>query len=140
MTLIEFIVLPGVVLNYIFYMFVLVILTLFGCLKVDGSVKKAITNEEKIIALIRQKLVRPATTLDINTWVMRSESVGKSGQHYMRIGRTFVVLDSFILPEKMYGAHSASFIVPDQSLIPMGDPAHNTFYFKDGSCMGTGCK
>jgi hypothetical protein len=51
----------------------------------------------------------------------------------MHVGRTFVVLKPLMLPDGMYGAHSAAFIIPQGVPAPTGPAGHNEFYRMDGT-------
>ena len=45
---------------------------------------------------------------------------------------------SLELPDGLHGAHSRSFIIPDEVPFPDGPKCHNSFYWMDGSKMGPG--
>ena len=59
---------------------------------------------------------------------------------YMRVGRSYVVLDKLTLPNGLFGAHSRAFIIPDDVPFPTGPRCHNTFYKMNGTATGPGAR
>jgi hypothetical protein len=89
--------------------------------------------------LIAAGKLRRATQEDIEGWVEKASEKYKrlspdlKVDHHMRAFRTYVVLKPLELPDGMYGAHSAAFIVPQGVEMPTGPVGHNEFYLMDGT-------
>lgn len=94
---------------------------------------------EGLNTLLKQGKIRLATPDDIDAWVKAAREKDKTDEvnakRNMRLGATYVVLEEIYLPDELYGAHSVSFIIPNEVPIPNGPPGHNQFYFmKGGFC------
>jgi hypothetical protein len=94
--------------------------------------------------LVKQGHLRLAKAEDIDAWVAKaSEKFRRLNpdlkvEHYMRPGRTYVVIDECTLPNGLFGAHSRAFIIPQGVPIPSGSRGHNSFYLMDGTAQGPG--
>lgn len=96
--------------------------------------------------LVEEKKLRLATDADIEAWV---DEASKKYKRFnpdlrvstrMRVGRTYVVLDKVRLPNGLFGAHSRSFIIPNDVPLPKGPRCHNTFYKMNGTAIGPGAR
>jgi hypothetical protein len=90
--------------------------------------------ETGIDQLLRQGVLRRATPRDVDAWMVASGSKEReslhldildptSGNRY--VSRTYVVRREMTFPEGLYGADSATFIVPRNVPRPYGDPGHS---------------
>ena len=92
--------------------------------------------------LVKDGKLRLATQVEIDAWADKaSEKYKKINpelrvEHYMRVGRTYVVLKELTLPNGLYGAHSRAFIMPKDMPVPDGPKCHNSFYLMDGTARG----
>jgi hypothetical protein len=100
---------------------------------------RPIAGQRGIIQLIAEGKLRKATREDIDAWVEKASEKYKrlspdlKVEHHMMLFRTYVVLKPVTLPDGMYGAHSAAFIVPQGIPAPTGPLCHNEFYLMDGT-------
>lgn len=114
--------------------------------KVEDPAKKdrPIAGQAALDALVAENKLRPATSVDINAWVTKASAKFKRFNPALRVRtpmgtrRTYVVLEKLELPDGLHGAHSRSFIIPDEVPFPGGPKCHNSFYWMDGSKMGPG--
>jgi hypothetical protein len=101
--------------------------------------RKPATPEDAIAKLVKSGSLRRATRDDIERWVDKaSEPYARFNpelrvSHYMREGRTYVVLKKLTLPEGLVGGHSCDFIVPAGIAVPEGPPNHCAKYLMDGT-------
>ncbi|MEZ5566646.1 MAG: DUF2339 domain-containing protein [Gammaproteobacteria bacterium] len=90
--------------------------------------------EAGIDLLLRQGVLRRATPRDVDTWVAATGSKDRkslgldrldpsSGNRYLFA--TYVVTREMTFPEGLYGANSATFIVPRNVPRPYGNPGHS---------------
>jgi hypothetical protein len=102
--------------------------------------------------LVRKGVLRKATPADAEAW---SEAVLQNspqrdvppvaGQGVPKppkplLHNAYVVLKSFTYPAGLYGAHSATFLVPKGAPKPKGNPGHSAVYdFNTLSCQGALC-
>ena len=99
--------------------------------------------EKGLAILVKEGKLRLAKNKDINAWIDKaSEKYARFNpelrvETYMEVGRTYVVLVELSLPDGMYGAHSASFIIPLDVPFPTGPECHNSFYHMDGTVSGS---
>lgn len=109
-----------------------------------ADASKPLAGRRGVEQLIKEGKLRRATQEDIDSWVAKASEEYKRlnpdlrVEHRMRLGRTLVVLDKLTLPNGMYGAHSAAFIVPSDVPFPDGPRCHNEFYMMDGTKRGPG--
>jgi len=102
---------------------------------------RPLAGQEGLDTLVAAQKLRPATEQDIEAWVEKaSEPYLKfNGQLRveppMRLSRTYVVLDTLTLPPGLYGAHSRSFLLPEDIPFPSGPTGHNSFYSADGNAI-----
>jgi len=117
-------------------------------LKIDGYVKpdRPLAGEPALDALVNEGKLRLATKADIDAWIEKANEKYKRFNPdlrvgtYMQVGRTYVVVDKLTLPNGLFGAHSRSFIIPDDVPFPIGPRCHNTFYKMDGTATGPGAR
>lgn len=102
---------------------------------------------------IAKGYIRLATREDAEAWVnKKAKSAPKNtlppvagGDNRRRPqapygNNVFVILKQFRLPSGLYGAHSATFYLPDGVAYPEGDLGHSTLYdYKSLSCHNTLC-
>jgi len=94
-----------------------------------------------------QGLIRPARTTDLDDWLANYEPRGEfDPDRYrqrldlkFRMQKAFVINDTTDVPNDMYGANSALFLVASGVPEPGGDLGHNTFLYADGRCVGPDC-
>ncbi|MDR0634815.1 MAG: hypothetical protein LBF91_07545, partial [Azoarcus sp.] len=101
---------------------------------------------------VRKGLLRKATAEDAKAWVeaVADDSpprdippvagVGIPKPRKPQIYNAFVVLKPFTYPSGLYGANSATFLIPRGVPKPNGAPGHSTIYdFNTLTCWGTSC-
>ncbi len=100
--------------------------------------------EAGLRALITVGAIRPARPADVVAWNAAATKASPTGHlapvesEYLRVQDSYVVLRTTEVPTGMYGAHSASFIIPKGVEPPVDRGSHNKYYFlSDGTCMGT---
>jgi hypothetical protein len=92
--------------------------------------------------LVLEGKLRLATPADIDAWLDKASEKYKRFNadlrisSIMRVGRTYVVLDAVTLPDGLFGAHRADFIIPDGVAFPTGERGHSGFYRMDGTAEG----
>jgi hypothetical protein len=92
-------------------------------------------------------VLEPATPADLDTWLdgfaqdedFDAERYRNRHSINFRMGKAFIVKAETDLPDGMYGAHSALFLVAQGVPEPGGDQGHNTLLFTDGRCIGPAC-
>lgn len=92
-------------------------------------------------------VLEPAKPADLDTWLdgfaqdpdFDAERYRNRHSLSFRMGKAFIVKAETDLPDGMYGAHSALFLVADGVPEPGGDRGHNTLLFTDGRCIGPAC-
>ncbi|MCE7902677.1 MAG: DUF2339 domain-containing protein [Gammaproteobacteria bacterium PRO9] len=93
------------------------------------------SQEAGIDQLVRQGVLRRATPRDVDAWIAATGSKDRESLHLdildpftgnRYVMRTYVVTREMTFPEGLYGAHSATFIVPRNVPRPYGDPGHST--------------
>ncbi|MEN1681882.1 MAG: hypothetical protein AAGJ46_20060 [Planctomycetota bacterium] len=95
-------------------------------------------------ALVEAGRLRPATSDDIAAWVDKASDKYRRFnprlrvETPMKVGRTYVVLDTVTLPDGLFGRNSRAFIVPDRAPLPSGPLCHNRFYKMEGTATGPG--
>ena len=117
-------------------------------LKIEGYVKpdRPLAGRNALDYLVQEKKLRLATKADIELWVEKASEKYKRFnpelrvKTYMRVGRTYVILDKLTLPNGLFGAHSRAFIIPYGAPFPTGPRCHNTFYEMDGTATGPGAR
>ena len=99
--------------------------------------------EEGIRHLIETGAIRPAGPQDVEAYNRaagrrsRSSHLAPYRTEGLDTVRTFVVLRRITAPAGMYGAHSASFIVPSGVAPPRARGSHNSYYLvESGTCLG----
>lgn len=98
---------------------------------------------------VAQGWLREARQSDMDAWLSayaRLETsdvppiAGGRPAGRMRSHNAYVVLKAFRLPPGLYGAHSATFIVPKGVARPTGELGHSTLYdYNTMTCKGTTC-
>lgn len=99
---------------------------------------------DKLAPLVTGGYIRLATADDIAAWNAKASARLKSSRlapfeaEYLHLGRTYVVLKSFTVPERMAGAYARNFIIPKGVELPADDgSSHNSYYLMaDGRCIG----
>ncbi|MEL1264818.1 hypothetical protein [Pseudoxanthomonas putridarboris] len=105
---------------------------------------------------VAKGLLREARRSDMDAWQQARAAVdrsagtlppiaGQSGRavasHDSSLHNGYVVLKPMILPAGLYGAHSATFIVPKGVPRPTGNPGHSAIYdFNTLTCAGAVCE
>lgn len=100
-------------------------------------------------------LIRPATYSDVKQFDLAKirQINGNNSELTVIVGlgdnelrhefypdHSYVVLKPFKFPRDMYGAHSATFYLPEGVAYPIGELSHSTLYnMNDGTCRGAGC-
>jgi uncharacterized membrane protein len=94
-----------------------------------------LAGDKGIADYLRQGSLRKATQADLDTWkragvAPRDGSAALSGMRDLNdrqfLFRTYVVLRPITFPAGLYGAHSATFLVPRGVSAPLGEPGHST--------------
>lgn len=86
--------------------------------------------------------IRPARQADINRWNAAATAASSTGHlapvenEYLRLEDTYVVTRKIQIPAGMYGANSASFIIPQGIAMPTDNGSHNSYWYADGTCAG----
>jgi uncharacterized membrane protein len=111
-----------------------------------------LTGEAGLEQLMREGKLRPARRDDMLAWEeMRRLTSGQPPLNIVdrqppheagRILRnTYVVLSPMRFPAGLYGAHSATFIVPRGIPLPEGDPGHSRVLdINSARCVGVACR
>ncbi len=92
-------------------------------------------------------VLEPATPADLTDWLdgfaqdedFDAERYRNRHSINFRMGKVFIVNAATDLPDGMYGAHSALFLVAAGVPEPGGDRGHNTLLFTNGRCIGPAC-
>jgi hypothetical protein len=93
------------------------------------------TGDAGLDELVRRGALRIATQADVRAWREFAQRTGRSParpslmDHEDLSGnpmRTFVVLGPMAFPGELFGAHSATFIVPRGTERPTGNPGHSS--------------
>ena len=97
-------------------------------------------------ALLAQGLLRRATVQDLDAWVEAASAPYRRFDPGLRVDRPtgasgiYVVQGPMRFPTGLYGAHSASFLLPAGLPMPTGNPGHSSVYLiEDGGCRGPSC-
>jgi hypothetical protein len=90
-----------------------------------------------VAALLQQGAIRRATADDqaeLNAALTRASPTGYLAPATVRLSDrdTFVILKPTTIPRGMYGAHSATFLIPRRVPLPDDPGSHNTYYRLDG--------
>lgn len=100
----------------------------------DASTTTPAFEEQGLDQLLRESRIRRATPRDVDAWVAATGRKDRSALHLnltdpaagdQYIFRTYVVLRKMTFPDGLYGAHSATFIVPRNVPRPYGNPGHS---------------
>ena len=101
---------------------------------------------EGLTELVNIGALRPANPDDIDNLskvLTRASLTGYLAPQRARVPTglsTYVVLRQTMLPKGMYGAHSATFLVPPGVPMPSDPGSHNTYFMMaDGGCLGPMC-
>ena len=99
---------------------------------------------------VGQGWLREATQADADAWLdararIQSSSVppvaGGRPRGQLSMHNAYVVQQAFELPPGLYGAHSATFFIPEGVPRPSGKPGHSTLYdFNTMACIGVACR
>jgi uncharacterized protein len=102
--------------------------------------------------LIRQGLIRRATTKDFEKWGQLKADMHKEELPPVASGATsatfkprsfhngYVILTQVTIPAGLYGGNAATFFIAKGAPYPKGKLGHSTLYdFNTMSCSGTGC-
>lgn len=97
-------------------------------------------------ALLAQGLLRHATGRDLDAWVEAASAPYRRFDPGLKVDRPtgasgiYVVQGPMRFPTGLYGAHSASFLLPAGVPLPTGNPGHSSVYLiEDGGCRGPSC-
>lgn len=106
-----------------------------------------------IDAAVAKGVLRRATVADANAWASaKAESApGRDVPPIAGAGvplpaapgirNAYVVLNAFTYPSGLFGAHAASFFIPNGVLAPSGNPGHSAVYdFNSLQCRGALCR
>ncbi|MFT4025621.1 MAG: hypothetical protein QM676_02280 [Novosphingobium sp.] len=100
--------------------------------------------EAGLAQLIEQGKLRHATQTDVDRWNAAATARLATGRlapftsSYLSASRSYVILAPIQIPRGMYGAHSATFIVPAGVPSPRDPGSHNTYFrLADGTCSGS---
>lgn len=95
--------------------------------------------------LVAQKAIRPATPADVavlDAILTRRSSTGHLApvHAHVSLSEAFVVLKPVTMPSGMYGAHSATFLIPRGVPFPKDPGSHNAYWsLTTGECRGAVC-
>lgn len=112
-------------------------------------------SDEGMQKALQLGLIRPATYADVKQFDLAQirQSTGNNPELTVIVGsgdndlrhefypdHSYVILKPFKFPKEMYGAHSATFYLPQGVAYPIGELSHSTLYnMNDGTCRGAGC-
>lgn len=111
-------------------------------------------NDEGMQKALQLGLIRPATEADAEQFDLAQIrkttannpdltviiGIGDELRHEFYPDHSYVILKPFKFPRDMYGAHSATFYLPEGVAYPIGELSHSTLYnMSDGTCRGAGC-
>ncbi len=102
---------------------------------------------------VEKKLIRPLTPDVLDDWASKmaaripkdslppvSGGDSRAGLKPQYVHNGYVILKEFQLPAGLYGAHSATFFLPEGVPYPKGNPGHSAIYdFNTMTCRGRGC-
>ena len=104
---------------------------------------KRLFGDHSLERLLAGGKIRGATRDEIASWNrvvtarLRTGRLAPYASESLGTERTYVVLEPFLVPYGMYGAASASFIIPPGLPRPDDAGSHNSYYFlEDGTCAG----
>ncbi len=95
----------------------------------------ALSDAMDVDQLLRLGVLRRATPRDVEAWIAASGVTDRESLHLdmldpstgnQYVFRTYVVTREMTFPEGLYGANSATFIVPRNVPRPYGNPGHST--------------
>lgn len=103
---------------------------------------------------VRKGIIRQSTPDDLEAWANKMANrlpkdslppiSGKDGKASLKpryVHNGYVILKPFRLPAGLYGAHSATFFLPEGVPRPEGELGHSTLYdFNTMTCRGTTCR
>lgn len=112
-------------------------------------------SDEGMQKALQLGLIRPATYSDVKQFDLAKirQTNGSNTESTVIVGlgdnelrhefypdHSYVILKPFKFPRDMYGAHSATFYLPEGVAYPIGELSHSTLYnMNDGTCRGTAC-
>jgi hypothetical protein len=110
------------------------------------KIGRAVDGRFGLDRLVAQGAVRKATMADVailNRILTRKSQTGRLAlvQAPIYLSETFVVLRRIAIPTGMYGAHSATFLIPRGVPFPSDPGSHNAYWsLVTGECRGAVCR